>query len=627
MRNAETVLEIIRSRGSKGLQLEDVYRQLFNPDLFLRAYGRLYRNVGAMTKGVTDETVDGMSTAKITSIIDLIRHERYRWTPARREYIPKTNGKMRPLGIPVWSDKLLQEVMRSILEAYYEPQFNEHSHGFRPERGCHTALAEIQHNWVGTKWFIEGDIKGCFDNIDHSVLMSILREKIRDNRFLNLISNLLASGYMENWKYNKTWSGTPQGGVISPILANIYLDKLDEFVERMLIPEYTRGKMRKPNLEYRRLYGKARYLDKKGQPEKARETRKGLRSLSWSDQYDPEYRRLRYVRYADDFLLGLAGPKNEAEEIKERLKKFLQNLKLELSGEKTLITHATGAAKFLGYEVSIMRSDDRPYLNGNVELRLPSAKLHEVCSRYTRDGKAIHRPELVNDSDFDIVTRFGAEYRGIVQYYRFAQNVAWLGRLRWYMSGSLLKTLANKHRSSSYQMSKKYVSRFLTEDGTWARCFAVVIEREGKPSLIARFGDISLKHSRKATLIDDLPTLTRHIPRNELIQRLLAGECECCGSTRDVEVHHIRKISDLHKPGRIAKPTWQIVMSMRRRRTLILCRSCHDDLHAGRPMQWSNLAVTGEPDAVKVASPVRGGADGKGLTTGLPQGTKNPRIS
>src|SRR3954465_15471036 len=191
MRDAETTLAIIRERGRRGLHLEDVYRRLYNPDLFLRAYGRIYRNAGAMTKGTTEETVDGMSVGKIRSIIGLLRDERYRWSPVRRTFIPKRNGKLRPLGIPTWPDKLLQEVIRSILEAYYEPQFSPLSHGFRPERGCHTALREIYITWKGTIWFIEGDIKGCFDNIDHSILLSILREKIDDNRFLNLVKNLL----------------------------------------------------------------------------------------------------------------------------------------------------------------------------------------------------------------------------------------------------------------------------------------------------------------------------------------------------------------------------------------------------------------------------------------------------
>src|SRR5437764_9385781 len=180
MRSADTVLGIIRERGRRGLPLEQVYRQLFNPALYLRAYGRIARNHGATTPGVTAETGDGMSLEQIQRIIEQVRFERYRWSPARRVYIEKHGStKMRPLGIPTWSDKLLQEVVRSILEAYYEPQFSDRSHGFRPERGCHTALRQVYATWAGTKWFIEGDIKGCFDNIDHPVLLSILREKIR----------------------------------------------------------------------------------------------------------------------------------------------------------------------------------------------------------------------------------------------------------------------------------------------------------------------------------------------------------------------------------------------------------------------------------------------------------------
>ncbi len=216
MRDADTVLGIICERGKTGLPLEDIYRQLYNPQLYLRAYDRIRRNDGAMTPGVTAETVDGMSLEKIKGIIEAVRFERYQWTPARRVYIPKKDGKLRPLGMPTWSDKLLQEVMRSLLEAYYEPQFSPASHGFRPERGCHTALSEVANRWKGTKWFIEGDISKCFDMLDHQVLMKILGEKLHDNRFLRLIENMLKAGYLEEWKWNATHSGTPQGGVITP---------------------------------------------------------------------------------------------------------------------------------------------------------------------------------------------------------------------------------------------------------------------------------------------------------------------------------------------------------------------------------------------------------------------------
>jgi group II intron reverse transcriptase/maturase len=263
MRTAETILNIIRDRGTRGLPLEDVYRQLYNPDLYLRAYARISKNEGAMTPGTTDETVDGMSQGKIAKIIGAIRFERWQWTPVRRVERPKSNGKTRPLGIPTWSDKLLQEVIRMILEAYYDPQFSDHSHGFRPKRGCHTALTQIHKNWLGTKWFIEGDIKGCFDHVDHTILINILREKIHDNRFLRLIEGLLKAGYCEEWRYHPSLGGTPQGGVVSPLLSNIYLDRLDRFVTERLLPAYTRGTRRKDHREYIRIKSLSKYYRKR----------------------------------------------------------------------------------------------------------------------------------------------------------------------------------------------------------------------------------------------------------------------------------------------------------------------------------------------------------------------------
>src|SRR5258708_9185932 len=212
MRTAATVLNIIQERGKRRLPLEDLYRQLYNPELYLRAYAKLYPNKGAMTQGSTSETVDAMALTKINKIIEDLRQERYRWTPVRRLSIPKKQkGKYRPLGLPSWSDKLLQEVIRQILEAYYDCQFSDHSHGFRPGRGCHTALSTIKQTWNGSRWFIEGDIKACFDRMNHEVLLSILGERIHDNRFLRLIRHLLHAEYLEDWQYHQTLSGSPQG--------------------------------------------------------------------------------------------------------------------------------------------------------------------------------------------------------------------------------------------------------------------------------------------------------------------------------------------------------------------------------------------------------------------------------
>src|SRR5260370_23220627 len=268
----------------------------------------------------------------------------------------KHSTKKRALGLPRWSDKLVQEVIRLILSAYYEPEFCEHPHGFRPGRGCHTALREIYYHWTGTTWFIEGDISQCFDSLDRELLISMLREKVQDGRFITLIRELLKAGYMEDWRYHHTLSGTPQGGIVSPILSNIYLDKLDKFVETVLIPRYTKGNKRADNREYHNLMRAAQSQKKKGRKQEAPRLRKQAQKLPTQVPNDPNYRRLNYVRYADDFLLGFVCLRSEAEEIKQQLAQLLQTeLKLELSKTRTLITHASSeAARFLGYEVTVI---------------------------------------------------------------------------------------------------------------------------------------------------------------------------------------------------------------------------------------------------------------------------------
>jgi group II intron reverse transcriptase/maturase len=378
MQSAETVLNVLRERGRRGLPCNELYRQLFNPQLYLLAYGRMYSNKGAMTAGVDGETIDGMSLAKIGRIIDAMRHERYRFKPVKRIYIPKKNGKRRPLGLPSWADKLVGEVVRLLLEAYYEPRFSARSHGFRPNRGCHTALKEIANTWAGTTWFIEGDVAQCFDSLDHGVALGILAEHIHDNRFLRLVRNMLQAGYLEDWEYNATLSGAPQGGPLSPVLSNIYLDRLDSFVETRLVPQYTRGILRRHNSEYTQVQRAAAKARQRGDRREARQLHQQQRTLPSRDPHDPDYRRLRYIRYADDHLLGFTGPKAEAETIKQHLATFLRDdLKLELSEAKTLIAHArTGAAKFLGYEITVQHNDTkrthgRRTANGTIALRVP----------------------------------------------------------------------------------------------------------------------------------------------------------------------------------------------------------------------------------------------------------------
>ena len=207
-----------------------LYRYMLRPDLYYQAYQNLYANNGASTQGVNTDTADGFSKAKIDRIINMLTDETYTPQPARRTYIQKVNGKMRPLGIPTFTDKLVQEALRMILEAVYEPVFLDCSHGFRPNRSCHTALKSIKRGFNGIRWFVEGDIKGCFDNIDHTALVGIINSKIKDARLIKLIWKMLKAGYCEDWRYHMTYSGTPQGGICSPIFANIYLHELDKFV-------------------------------------------------------------------------------------------------------------------------------------------------------------------------------------------------------------------------------------------------------------------------------------------------------------------------------------------------------------------------------------------------------------
>jgi group II intron reverse transcriptase/maturase len=557
---------------------------MFNKDLYLLAYGNIYSNQGAMTPGAGRETADGMSEDKIDQIIGLMRNERYRFAPARRIYIPKKNGQLRPLGLPSWTDKLVGEVVRLLLEAIYEPCFSGMSHGFRKGRGCHTALRDIRETWTGTVWFIEGDVSDCFGSFDHEILLGILAEKIHDNRFLRLIGNMLKAGFLEDWEYHDTLSGVPQGGVVSPVLSNIYLDKLDKFVEQELIPQYTRGARRKENPEYYRRQARLRYARQTGNRAAARNLGKELRSLPSRDPMDPGYRRLRYIRYADDHLLGFIGPKAEAEEIKARLAAFLrETLGLELNASKTLVTHGrTTPARFLGYDIIVQHCDTkrtrgRRAANGKIALRVPPDVVKAQCARYREHGKPWHRSRLQNLPDYDIVRIYGAEYRGVVNYYLPAQDVWRLHALHWHALTSMLKTLAARHRSSVTKMANRFTAKVTTSDGP-RTCFEARLQREGKKDLVARFGGIILRQDRRAVIHDPAPVPVR-LPRKELIHRLRRRWCELCETGATVAVHQIAGLSQLGKPGP-GQPAWAALMARMRRKTLIVCAPCHDYIHA-----------------------------------------------
>jgi group II intron reverse transcriptase/maturase len=544
-----------------------------------------------MTPGVDGETVDGMSLRKIGRVIDAMRHERYRFLPARRIYIPKKTGKkLRPLGLPSWTDKLVGEVVRLLLEAYYEPRFSARSHGFRPGRGCHTALTEVVNQWPGTTWFIEGDIADCFGSLDHDVLLGMLAEHLHDNRFLRLVRNMLQAGYLEDWEYNATLSGCPQGGVASPVMSNIYLDRLDRFVETVLIPKYTRGTGRAENPAYKQTSDRIVRARRRYDLGEVRRLRQRLRTLPRGDTRDPGFRRLRYVRYADDHLLGFIGPKAEAETIKAELARFLrEDLKLELSPDKTLITHGRAeAARFLGYEITIGHADHkttngRRSVNGKVALRVPRDVIKAKAAPYLKRGKPERRPDLLNLTDTLIISSYGARWRGYLQYYLLAHNVWKLNRLQWVMLTSMLKTLAGKHRSTVTKMARTYQATIATPHGPRV-CFQASVERAGRPPLVTRFGGIPLKRQKRAVLDDREPVWpTGRRKGSELLARLHKGRCELCEQRSEVQVHQVSKLADLAATPRRPQPSWAQLMASKRRKTLIVCPTCHDSIHDRQP--------------------------------------------
>jgi group II intron reverse transcriptase/maturase len=486
--------------------------------------------------------------------------------------------------MPSWRDKLTGEVVRLILEAVYEPVFSSWSHGFRKGRGCHTALRQVRDAWTGTVWFIEGDISDCYGSVDHEILMRILAEKIEDQRFLRLIRGMLRAGYLEDQEFRDTLSGTPQGGVVSPVLSNIYLHKLDEFVERELIPQYTRGEHRAPNPEYQEVKNRLRNARRHGDRAAARDLRRQLRAFPAGDPMDPGYRRLFYCRYADDHLLGFTGPKAEAEQIKAELARFLrETLALELSPDKTLISHArTQPARFLGYDIIVQHCNTKitgglRSANGKIALRVPPDVVKAQCARYRCRGKPWHRPRLQNQSDYDIVRIYGAEYLGVVNYYRLAQDVSRLGTLCWTALTSMLKTLAAKHKSTVTKMAARFTAKVITADGP-RTCFEARIRREGEKDLVARFGGIPLRQDRRAVITDPAPVPVT-APRKELIHRLRKRRCELCEHGATVAVHQVAGLASLGRPGP-GQPAWATLMARMRRKTLIVCGTCHDQIHA-----------------------------------------------
>ena len=600
MRSPERVLNSLNEHSKdSSYKFERLYRILFNEELFYVAYQKIASNGGSTTKGSDGRSIDEMSLARIETLIASLKDESYQPHPSRRVHIPKKNGKTRPLGIPAFEDKLVQEVVRMILEAIYEGHFETTSHGFRPKRSCHTALLHIQKTFNGAKWFIEGDIKGFFDNIDHDVLVGILRERISDDRFIRLIRKFLKAGYVEDWTFHNTYSGTPQGGIVSPILANIYLDKLDKYVKEY-IQHFDKGTKRRPGKESNNLANErkrtVRKLKKvKDGTEKAalvarlKAIEQERAAFPSGDEMDGSYRRLKYIRYADDFILGVIGSKEDALRIKEDIKSFLsESLALELSEEKTLITHTGKSAKFLGYEITVTRNNHqrrdvqgrlRRTYGKRVRLNVSMATLRDKLLEYgameikLRNGKEIWKPKcrsgLIFNDDLEILDRYNRETVGFCNYYLIANNCVVLHNFRYIMEYSMYKTFAGKYRSTVRKINKKYRLNKL---------FTVKYEQKG---VIKSRTFYKTSFKRRTTAFngscDIEPYSIADVSRTNLTDRLKAEKCELCGATGKLIMHHVRNLKDLK-----GKESWERLMSARKRKTIALCPSCHRLRHLGK---------------------------------------------
>ncbi len=592
-------IEILENVSRNSQQNKDevftrLYRYMLRPDIYYVAYKNLYANNGASTKGVNNDTADGFGEEKIMKIIRLLQNETYMPSPSRRTYRKKTNGKMRPLGIPTFTDKLVQEVLRMILQAVYEPVFLDCSHGFRPNKSCHTALKSITKGFNGVRWFVEGDIKGCFDNINHTKLIEIIGKKIKDARLIKLIWKFLKAGYMEDWMYNATYSGTPQGGIVSPILANIYLHELDKFVV-----ELAKGFNRKGKSYASKEYETVRHQMRKLNPliensegaerERLIKQKKTIRAKLLKIPYKAQIdKKIKYVRYADDFLIGVNGSKEDCQAIKQKLSEFISDeLKMKLSEEKTLITHSSDFARFLGYDVRVRRNNDvrkagnttQRTLSQTAELTVP---LNDKIMKFlfdkkiivqTKDGKIKPwvRLSLTRCSDLEIITAYNAELRGICNYYALASNFGKLNYFGYLMEYSCLKTLACKHKTTIAKIIRKNKDG----KGKWRIAY-----QNRKGQCYCYFANFSeCKESRYFTDAIDTTAMRHSRTKTVFEQRLSAKVCELCGcaDAEHYEIHHVHKVKDLK-----GKEFWEQVMIAKRRKTIVVCKECHKKIHKKR---------------------------------------------
>jgi group II intron reverse transcriptase/maturase len=584
----------------------NLYRLLYKVDLYIVAYERMKSAPGNMTPGSDKKTIDGFSLQTIQQIIQEMRTEQFQFKPVRTVYVPKSNGKMRKLGIPSLRDKVVQEVIRMILECIYDSPhgsyFHETSHGFRPGRSCHSALREIRGKWPATNWFLEGDISDCFGSIEQEVLISLLRKKIQDERFLNLIWKLLRAGYLDLQEAkHESLAGTPQGGIASPILANVYLHELDEKVEEIRIC-LERGKKKRKNPLYHSLVERKRRLQKKGgtHTKVYRELVKQMRSMPAVEVNDPNFIRIKYLRYADDWLVGICGPRTLAEQVKEELNSFLHDhLKLTLSEEKTRITHAREEqAQFLGTQLFIGRGGiqrvvtinnglSKPFkrrsTGSEIIMETPTPKLMKKLESKgfcTAKGTPTTKKAWIYLDPDQIVQLYNGINRGLQNYYRFADNFHRFTRIQYILQYSLAKTLAAKYKCSVRRIYKRFGKTITIPVKT----------QKGKPDrLVSFFANHDWKKQRNGFQVGNRNIDLLQWTITMRTRSKLGKACCICNDPLHVEMHHVRHI---RKTGARRPTGFNAILQALNRKQLPVCKSCHQKIHRGEydGMRLTDLA-------------------------------------
>lgn len=558
-----------------------------------QAWEEIRSNQGSQTPGIDRRTGEDIDLDRIHQLSKKLHEGTYRPKSVRRVYIPKRNGKLRPLGIPTIEDRLVQQALRMVLEPIFEADFLPCSHGFRQGHSPHTALRDVARMYPRVSWVIEGDIVGCFDNIPHNGLLKAVARRMADGKVMSIVSAFLKAGYMENWQFHKTYSGTPQGGIISPLLCNIFLHQLDAYMENLGANrvQTKREQHQRRNPEYRRIESSIQRSRKnlRGNPD--RQVRNQLldrlqeleKEMRHTPYFDARHQaKLGYVRYADDFVILVNGTKEDAIDQKGKVERLLKDMGLTLSEEKTRITHWGEPVMFLGYNI---QGEMRPRgVQIRATLSIPKEKERTIRRELLRVASYHHIPEI------DAMLTMSAKFRGWSNYYKYANEPSEvferISRKMWWFYAHFL---ARKQRQSIRQLL------------TWAH-------KTGREKVVKKGngvgrGTFTIPVGKKEIYLDIFPPKTAEIkvvanegtwtvdlkhvnPTNwnkgrSAATRLTAlarseGMCERCGENPAQHIHHTKRMKTKRTMlAKIASDKDQ------REQAKALCKECHLEVHHG----------------------------------------------